>query len=125
GLPESKSNNRIEAVSIVETFWVSVWIGAFRFSHTAVVKVDEALKKIFAWKRVASGVTFTRFFRKFTWQENTRIFTELNQWFFNQIKFDNYILDVDSSVMTRYGEQQGSRMGYNPKKKGRASHHPL
>jgi len=125
GLPEGKSNNRIEAISIVEEFWVSVWIGAFRFSHTAVVRVDEALKKIFGWKRVASGVTFTRFFRKFTGQENARIFTQLNHWFFNQIKFDNYILDVDSSVMTRYGEQEGSRIGYNPKKRGRASHHPL
>lgn len=125
GLPESKSNNRIDAVSIIESFWVSVWIGAFRFSHTAVVRVDEALKKIFEWDRVASGVTFTRFFKKFTWQENARVFTGLNQWFFNQIKFDNYILDVDSSVMTRYGEQEGSRVGYNPKKRGRASHHPL
>lgn len=125
GLPQSKSNNHIDAIEIVESFWVSVWIGAFRFSHTAIVRVDETLKNIFGWKRVASGVTFTRFFRKFTWQENTRIFTELNQWFFNQIKFDNYILDVDSSVITRYGEQEGSRIGYNPKKRGRASHHPL
>lgn len=125
GLPEGKSNNRIDAISIVEAFWVSVWIGAFRFSHTAVVRVDEALKKIFGWRRVASGVTFTRFFRKFSQRENGRIFTGLNQWFFSQIQFDNYILDVDSSVMTRYGEQEGSKVGYNPKKKGRASHHPL
>lgn len=95
-----------------------MWIGAFRFSHTAVVRVDETLKQLFGWKRVASGVTFMRFFRKFTRQENTRIFTELNQWFFNQIKFDNYILDVGSSIVTRYGEQEGSRIGYNLKKNG-------
>ena len=125
GLPEGTSNNRIDALSIVEAFWVSVWIGAFRFSHTAVVRVDETLKNIFGWKRVASGVTFGRFFKKFTWQENTRVFTSLNEWFFNQLIFDNYTLDVDSSVMTRYGDQQGSRVGYNPKKKGRTSHHPL
>jgi hypothetical protein len=125
GLPQSKSNNHIDAISIVETFWVSVWIGAFRFSHIAIVKVDESLKKIFAWKRVASGVTMTRFFGKFTWQENMRLFTAINQWFFEQLKFDNYTLDVDSSVMTRYGTQQGSHRGYNPKKKGRNSHHPL
>ena len=125
GLPQGKSHNSISAIDIVESFWVSVWIGAHRFSHTAVVRVDETLKKIFVWKRVPSGTTFTRFFRKFKQQENTRVFTALNQWFFNQIKFDNYILDVDSSVMTRYGEQQGSHKGYNPKKKGRASHHPL
>ncbi len=36
GLPEGKSNNSIDAISIVESFWVSIWIGCFRFSHTAV-----------------------------------------------------------------------------------------
>jgi len=125
GLPEGKSNNCIPAIDLVEAFWVSVWIGAFRFSHTAVVRMDETLRNIFGWKRVASGVTFTRFFGKFSWPENSRVFTALNHWFFNQITFDNYTLDVDSSVMTRYGEQQGSRVGYNPKKRGRPSHHPL
>lgn len=124
-LPQGKSNNSIDSISIVEAFWVSVWIGCFRFSHTAVVRVDESLKKIFGWKRVASGVTFTRFFQKFSWQENTRVFVELSRWFFRQLIFDNYTLDVDSSVITRYGEQQGARRGYNPNKRGRASHHPL
>jgi Transposase DDE domain group 1 len=35
------------------------------------------------------------------------------------------IFDVDSVVLTLYGEQQGARVGYNPKKKGRRSYHPL
>jgi hypothetical protein len=35
------------------------------------------------------------------------------------------ILDLDSVVLTVYGEQQGSRVGYNPKKKGRRSYYPL
>ncbi len=39
--------------------------------------------------------------------------------------FDNYTLDVDSSVITRYGQQEGAKRGYNPEKKGRNSHHPL
>jgi hypothetical protein len=34
-------------------------------------------------------------------------------------------IDVDSSVITRYGNQQKAEVGYNPKKKGRPSHHPL
>ena len=34
-------------------------------------------------------------------------------------------LNFDSSVLTRYGDQDGARKGYNPKKKGRSSHHPL
>lgn len=125
GLPESQSNNSIEAVTIVESFFVSVWIGATAFSQTAIVRLDETLREIFGWKRVPSATTLGRFFKKFSWKENNRIFTALQQWFFEQIKFDNYTLDVDSSVITRYGEQQGSRKGYNPHKHGRPSHHPL
>ena len=125
GLPESKSNNKIDSISIIESFWVSVWIGCFRFSHTAVVRVDEVLRQIFGWKRVASGTTFGRFFKKITPSMNHRIFIDLYTWFFEQLTFDNYTLDVDSSVITRYGEQEGSKKGYNPTKPGRNSHHPL
>ena len=125
GLPQPKSNNRIDAISIIESFWVSIWIGCFRFSHTAVVRLDEVLRQIFGWKRVASGTTFSRFFRKFNPSLNHSVFIELYSWFFEQLQFDNYTLDVDSSVITRYGQQEGAKRGYNPEKKGRNSHHPL
>lgn len=124
-LPQSTSNNSIDSISIVESFFASIWIGATAFSQTAVIKLDKTVKEIFGWKRVPSGTTFGRFFKKFTWSENNRIFTELNRWFFNQVQFNNYTMDVDSSVITRYGSQQGSSKGYNPKKPGRGSHHPL
>ena len=35
------------------------------------------------------------------------------------------IFDLDSVVLTLYGHQQGAHLGYNPKKKGRRSYHPL
>ena len=124
-LPQVKSNNSIDAISIIESFWVSIWIGCFRFSHAAMVRLDEVLRQLFGWKRVASGTTFGRFFKKFTPSLNHAVFIELNSWFFEQLQFDNYTLDVDSSVITRYGEQEGSKKGYNPTKRGRNSHHPL
>lgn len=125
GLPQGKSNNSIDALSIIESFWVSIWIGCFRFSHTAVVRVDEVLRQIFGWKRVASGTTFGRFFKRFSPSQSYHLFIDLYRWFFEQVHFDNYTLDIDSSVITRYGEQEGSKKGYNPNKKGRNSHHPL
>lgn len=124
-LPQNTSNNSIDPLNIIESFWVSIWIGCFRFSHTAVVKLDEVLQQIFEWKRVPSGTTYGRFFKKFTPSMHHQFFTELNQWFFEQIQIDNYTLDIDSSVITRYGNQEGSKRGYNPTKKGRNSHHPL
>ncbi len=44
GLPQSRSNNSIDAIRIIESLWVSIWIGCFRFSLTAVVRVDEVLQ---------------------------------------------------------------------------------
>lgn len=124
-LPISNSNNSISGLDIIENFWVSIWIGCFRFSHTAVVRIDEVLRQIFSWKRVPSGTTYGRFFKKFTPSMNHELFIKLYRWFFKQIQFDNYTLDVDSSVITRYGMQEGSKVGYNPRKPGRSSHHPL
>jgi hypothetical protein len=46
---------------------------------------------------------------------------ELVRW--EGIREDN--LNLDSSVLTRYGEQEAAKKGYNPKKPGRPSHHPL
>ena len=34
-------------------------------------------------------------------------------------------VDVDTHVQTVYGEQEGAARGYNPKKRGRLSYHPL
>ncbi len=35
------------------------------------------------------------------------------------------LFDLDSVVLTLYGHQEGARLGYNPKKKGRRSYHPI
>ena len=35
------------------------------------------------------------------------------------------IFDLDSTVLTLYGKQEGAEIGYNPQKKGRPSYHPL
>lgn len=35
------------------------------------------------------------------------------------------LLDLDSTVLTLYGQQEQARIGYNPRKRGRPSYHPL
>lgn len=124
-LPEKASNRGYDPVQILECFWTSVWIGAGRFSHSAYLRYDDVLKQIFEWKQAPSQSTYSRFFHKFDWKRNTETFVPLFTWFFNQIQFNNVTLDLDSTVITRYGEQQGAKKGYNPKKPGRNSHHPI
>jgi hypothetical protein len=35
------------------------------------------------------------------------------------------VLDLDSTIFTRCGGQEGAERGYNPSRRGRRSHHPL
>ena len=124
-LPQSGSNRGYKTYTIIEGFITSIWCGANRFLHTEVTRHDTALGKIFDWKNTPGQDTYKRFFSKFTQVKNLNISQYFYSWIFDNIKFDNFTLDIDSSVMTRYGDQAGAKKGYNPSKKGRASHHPL
>ncbi len=124
-LPVSGSNRGYKTVTIVEGFITSIWCGANRFLHTEVTRHDAALGKIFQWKNTPGQDTYKRFFSKFSQATNQKVSDYFYSWFFENLKFDNFTLDIDSSVMTRYGEQEGAKKGYNPSKRGRSSHHPL
>ena len=124
-LPVSGSNRGYKTSTIIEFFITSIWCGANLFLHTEVTRHDVALGKIFDWKNTPGQDTYKRFFSKFTQATNQKVSDYFYSWIFDNVKFDNFTLDIDSSVMTRYGEQEGAKKGYNPAKRGRASHHPL
>lgn len=124
-LPKPGSNRGYDAATIIESFMAGIWCGANRFLHTEIVRHDTALGKIFGWKRTPGQDTYKRFFSKFTQAMNQRVSDYFYSWMFKQVNFDNFTLDCDSSVLTRYGKQEGSKRGYNPHKPGRASHHPI
>lgn len=124
-LPVSGSNRGYKSTTIIESFIASIWCGANKFLHTEVTRHDAVLGNIFGWQRTPGQDTFKRFFSKFDQAKNQRISDYFYKWIFDNFRFDNFTLDIDSSVMTRYGSQQGSKKGYNPTKKGRPSHHPL
>ncbi|MFC2084982.1 IS1380 family transposase [Bacteroidota bacterium] len=124
-LPQPGSNRGYSPLTIIEAFWVSIWIGASRFIHADWLRYDTVLQKIFGWERVPSQSTYSRFFHKFSWKRNSEIFPKIQKWFIDQINVKNITLDFDSTVITRYSEQEGSRRGYNPHKPGRPSHHPI
>lgn len=124
-LPQSGSNRGYNTAVIIEAFITSIWCGANRFLHTEVTRNDAALAQIFNWQKAPGQDTYKRFFGKFNQVINQKVSDYFYSWIFDNFKFDNFTLDIDSSVMTRYGSQQGAKKGYNPNKRGRASHHPL
>jgi hypothetical protein len=124
-LPSQGSNRGYNPIQLINNFWISIWSGASRFEHLEVTRMDKVIQRMFGWKTMAGHKSFQRYFKKFRQSDNIRVFTELFNWLFKQMKFDNYTLDLDSSIMIRYGNQQGAKKGYNPKKPGRNTHHPL
>lgn len=124
-LPKQGSNRGYSPLQLICSFWVSLWCGGNRYMHLEIIREDKVLQKLFGWKKMAGYKSYQRYFTKFTQSVNQRVFEELYEWFFGLLQLDNYTLDFDSTIMTRYGEQEGAKKGYNPSKKGRNSHHPL
>ncbi|UKJ07859.1 IS1380 family transposase [Solitalea lacus] len=124
-LPVAGSNRGYLPSDIVRSFWLGIWTGASRYIHCDWVRYDTVLQDIFGLKQMPSQSTYSRFFNKFNQAKNTEVFPALQQWFMEQLEINTITVDFDSTVITRYGEQEGSAVGYNPNKKGRNSHHPL
>ena len=124
-LPQPLSNRGYDPIQIITQFIVSIWCGAHRFEHLEVTRFDNVIQQLFGWERMAGHRSFIRFFQKFTIEISSHVFSRIYKWFFNNLSFNNFTLDFDSTVITRYGDQEGSAKGYNPRKPGRKSHHPL
>ena len=125
GLPQPGSNRGYNPETIIESFIASVWCGANRFLHTEILRHDVPLNRIFEWRQMPGQDVYKRYFAKFRQKTNQEVFNHIFSWFFDQLQFREFTIDFDSSVMTRYGKQEGAKRGYNPAKRGRANHHPL
>jgi Transposase DDE domain group 1 len=125
-LPAPGSNRGYAPVQLIEQFIVSIWCGACRFMHAETVRMDGTLTRLFGWGRAAGHQAIMRLFARFDMLANERVQAQAYQWFFSKIgALKQVTLDVDSTVITRNGEQEGAARGYNPGKRGRPSHHPL
>lgn len=125
------SNNSYGVYGKILAHLITVFTGGERFGHMQWWSHGvEIFEKAFAVEKfVKSPTSLTRFWSKFdsqakseAWSTRAREFAaELLAW--AGVAEGN--LNLDSTVLTRYGKQEGARKGYNPRKRGRLSHHPL
>jgi hypothetical protein len=54
-----------------------------------------------------SQSTFSRFFKKFDRDRSDSIFPTLNRFWFSQLKLDKLTIDIDSTDIIRFGQQEG------------------
>jgi hypothetical protein len=88
---------------------------------------DRALQALLGLSRLPIDDTIRNLFRRFGTGDVHRLFDPLAGCQMQRLppRSEGYSLDLDYTVFERYGNQQGSRKGHNPRKHGRPSHHPL
>jgi hypothetical protein len=115
--------------------------GARSISGIVTVWADKILCRVAGWDSIPDETTLGRLFRTFKerhineletlnhrlrariWRKAYRKALRSSK---NLVNAQScYTVDVDSTVKTVYGSQQGSAKGYNPHKKGAMSYHPL
>ena len=125
-LPMPGSNLGYAPAQLLEQMMVSIWCGANRFVHSVITRLDKTLARLFGWSRVAEHKSIMRLFQRFDQSKATELQRNCFNWLFVELNLNRITLDVDSTVITRWGQQiQGASKGYNPRNHGRNSHHPL
>lgn len=129
---EELSPNSTGVYAKVIRFGLTVLAGGRRFSHTMFLGDSlEIYESEFSIKRIPKSATaVTRFFGRIkSFRFSERLSERLWAYLIDRVipfsEIQSDYLTMDSSVIPRYGEQEGALRGYNPKKKGRPSHHPL
>lgn len=116
--------------SLMVEMWVALLLYGGRGMDDLPRLGQRGVRRLFGWKSVPDPTTYGRWLRRAGEKVTTRLDALL--WRLVQMRWKAagvpraVMLVLDSHVAVRYGEKQaGAEKGYNPKKPGRRSHHPL
>lgn len=114
---------------LVLAHFYSTVVGIERFDHLILLKDNGLLPTLVGLNRFPGTRAMRDFILGLTVQDLAQI-QKLHNFIRSQIfQYPNpittFIINFDSVVLTVYGHQEGAEIGYNPKKHGRPSYHPL
>jgi len=124
---EPASNNALPPAHSFTAFLLAVVVGAERFAHCEWLRADRVLHALLGLERFPSDDTLRNFFLRFSQAHIEAFWRPLWRWLLRLVKCPaaGFALDLDSTVFCREGKQEGACKGFNPRRKGRNSHHPL
>jgi hypothetical protein len=107
---------------VLGTLALSILSGHRRYAQVAELRGDGVSPAVLGMSKVASEDSVRRAFLGADaaacaeWQERHLDFCS------GPLLYEPWILDVDTTVKTLYGHQEGAEVGFNPSKPGRRSH---
>ena len=118
-----EGNQGSGANNVFGTLFLSILRGHFRYAHINSVRGDGVNPQLLGMDKVVSDDTVRRALAKLSdttvardWLENHLIDS------IAPALIEPWILDIDTTIKTIYGHQEGAKKGYNATKKGRPSH---
>ena len=107
----------------------AIIMGLRRINKTEILQYNGAFLEMLGLKHFPDQATLRRFLKRLppkTIRQLGRLHDSLRAHLFALPHFPSSLtFDIDSVVITVYGKQQGAQVGYNPKKHGRRSYHPI
>lgn len=117
------SPNAPKKRDILGTILLSVLAGHKRYSHITSICCDNVNPALLGMSKIASEDAVRRALLHnieesagFEWLKKSLVQT------YYPLLTEPWILDVDTTIKTLYGKQEGALVGYNPHKPGRPSH---
>jgi len=108
---------------------VAIIMGLRRINKTEILQYNGAFLEMLGLKRFPDQSTLRRFLKRLptkSIRQLARLHDSLRAHLFAfPHPRSTLIFDLDSVVIVIYGRAEGARIGYNPKKRGRRSYHPL
>lgn len=104
-------------------------LGLSRIEVSKMLGNNGVFKLLIGLNRFPNPTTLRRFLVRSSEEllpQLVRLHDRLRKYFIDRIVPENKLLvDMDSTVCTIYGHQEGAAKGYNPRARGRRSYHPL
>ncbi|MGE5445715.1 MAG: IS1380 family transposase, partial [Ignavibacteriales bacterium] len=128
-IPIQKRKGKFPVGEMMVSLLYAVILDLKRQSDTLMLRLDKVFQKIAGLDDYPVQSTISRFLKRFR-VDTAKGIANLNHSLLMKARRDfegwyKITLDLDSHVRTAYGHQQRASVGYNPKKPGRPSFHPL
>jgi hypothetical protein len=107
---------------LLGTVLLSVLAGHRRYAHITALRCDPVNPPLLGMKKVVSEDAVRRGLKKINEAKGLGWLQNHLDYCITPLLGEPWVLDMDSTVKTLYGHQEGAELGYNPHKPGRPSH---
>jgi len=121
----AQRNNRYSVSESIEALLYPLILGLGRIETTEPLKRNGVFQYLAGLPGYPEATSLRRFLQRFGRRGRDSLVRLHDQWRRVMAPRGRVIFDLDTTVLTVFGRQQKSAVGYNPRKRGRPSYLPL